>query len=107
MFIDSIGVFTCTLFTNSYQNAFSLFNSRMQFVILEYLYAVFFASNLLSSSPNIMLISLVSYASNSTSISIAIHEFSPSPELLSNAIVSKPRGFFIFWLPINESLFPV
>ena len=79
----------------------------MQLDNLEYLYDKSFASNILFSSPNCRTISFCSKLSNSISNSIAIHEFSPSPDVLSNATLSSPSGLTIFPLPIKKSLFPV
>lgn len=79
----------------------------MQLDTFEYLYDKSFASNRFSSSPNSRTISFSSKLSNSTSISIAIHEFPPKPFELSNATLSSASGFARFPFPIKKSLFPV
>ena len=100
-------MFTCTFPNNSFHLFFTLFNSILQFWILEYLYATSFAFIILSSAPNIIETFFSEKLSIVTSISIAMQLFFLIPLSLSNLIWWSDSGSDIPPFPKNVFLFPV
>ena len=76
MFVDSTGVFTCSLFIMSLQYFLVFIYSSLQLLMFAYLYAVSWHSSSESASPSINDIFLVTNASKVTFIAIAIIPFS-------------------------------